>query len=793
VLLCCVEGLSREEAARRLGWSPGAVKGKLERGRERLAQRLAARGLAPSALLLGTVAVPTELIARTLSLAANPWSTSVPPVVAAMAEVPTRKFLPLAIVLSSLAVLAATGIALTTGTNPNPGVRLPELPATVPTGTTAAAPIEDDPLPAGSTQRFGSARFRHGTSIESLAVSDDGKFAVANSGGRMHGSLRGYDLTTGKSIFELDRNSGDANAIALSPDGKTLATKHSHKVFLYDLASGKEKSVIDYPSENPSSASTWMSFSPDGKWIVHGSASGSALHILDVAGGKVKHTLQHTNHIFNAAFSPDSKFVVGAGYDREGNNHFARMWDLQTGQDVRHFSNGDGGLRTVAFSPDGSTLALAPDGGSKLFVRLFDVATAKEKIKIPFDDYSLRSLAFSPDGKSIAVAGYSTTRIFDTATGLLKIDIKRRSTGLKFAPDGTTLIGATAGAIYKWDTATGRPLTPVGGDSVIAQIELTPDGKLIAVGEEGDVNVWDAKTAERLRALGAGWQRGVALSPDGKHLVWSIPDESVKYTMPGEPNVIYTGSKLQLYDLAAGQFIDRFASYEGEARDLGFTPDGKTLLTINHSNAKVEVWDVATGKVQRSFLLVRDKDEKAARYAVRRAHLSPDGTLLAVNYHSTERRRFLGAFAVRLYDVKTGKELFDLPGHYGYIEAMAFSPDSRFLITGGEPLQQFVQEQLKVNEDQVFVWNALTGQQVARLPGGATAGAFSPDGKTLATALPDGTIQLWDAATWKLKGELRGHRDRVSVLAFTPDGRLLSGGQDTTILAWDPTKAKPPE
>jgi WD40 repeat protein len=98
-----------------------------------------------------------------------------------------------------------------------------------------------------------------------------------------------------------------------------------------------------------------------------------------------------------------------------------------------------------------------------------------------------------------------------------------------------------------------------------------------------------------------------------------------------------------------------------------------------------------------------------------------------------------------------------------------------------------------VNEDQVFVWNALTGQQVARLPGGATAGAFSPDGKTLATALPDGTIQLWDAATWKLKGELRGHRDRVSVLAFTPDGRLLSGGQDTTILAWDPTKAKPPE
>src|SRR5206468_5814511 len=56
VLLCCVQGLSREEVAARLGLSEGTVRGRLERGRRRLAARLAARGLAPSALLLAPLA-----------------------------------------------------------------------------------------------------------------------------------------------------------------------------------------------------------------------------------------------------------------------------------------------------------------------------------------------------------------------------------------------------------------------------------------------------------------------------------------------------------------------------------------------------------------------------------------------------------------------------------------------------------------------------------------------------------------------------------------------------------------
>ena len=80
VLLCCVQGLSREDAAARLGLSGGRLKGRLERGRKRLADRLSARGLAPI-VAFGTVIVPAELQARALSVAANPWSKSLPPAV----------------------------------------------------------------------------------------------------------------------------------------------------------------------------------------------------------------------------------------------------------------------------------------------------------------------------------------------------------------------------------------------------------------------------------------------------------------------------------------------------------------------------------------------------------------------------------------------------------------------------------------------------------------------------------------------------------------------------------------
>jgi RNA polymerase sigma factor (sigma-70 family) len=791
VLLCCVQGLSREEAARQLGWSDGRVKGRLERGRRRLADRLAARGLAPSALVfapLAAVVVPAELLARTTELAASPWSQAVPPAVATLATTGApRAFLPAMALVGCVVAVGLAGWALAFGgkTSVEPAPATPIATAPVP----PAKDAPPDPLPESAILRFGNSRFRHGPTIESLKVSADGKVAIASSGTRIHGSVRAYDLTTGRVLFTFDKTpgEGDIEAVAFSPDGKTLATKRNFSVYLHDAASGKETARIEYPKANPYSTVDVLAFSPDGKRIVVAAAEGKALHLIDVAKREVIHTLPHAHVVFAAAFSPDGKHVVGGGYDSDKNVYFARLWDANTGQEARRFAFGNGGIRCLAFSADGATLAIGGDGGSTLAVKLFDAKTGKEKIKIEYPDASsVRSVAFSPDGKTVAASGGSATRLFDAATGKEKLKIDRKAIGLHFSPDGASLVGAVSGAIYVWDAATGKPLTPEGGDSVVGQIELTADGKrMVTRGQDGDAHVWDAGTDEHLRRVSVGWQRGLALSPDGRFLVWPVADEKVQFKVPDEPNAIYTGNRLRMLDLTTGKFVDRFGGFEGDAHDLFFTEEGKTLVTVDHRDGTVRFWDVETGKVERSFRVAEKK------YSVWHARLSPDGKVMAVTYQPSGRG-FFSPFAVKLWDTATGKELHDLPGHRYYVEAMAFSPDSKYLVTGSEPLGDFAQKQLKLPPDQVFVWDVETGKAVARLPIGASAGAFSPDSKTLAVATPDGTIQLWDVATWKVRGEFRGPRERVMVLTFGPDGQLFSGSLDTTVLAWDTRKAKRP-
>jgi hypothetical protein len=120
-------------------------------------------------------------------------------------------------------------------------------------------------------------------------------------------------------------------------------------------------------------------------------------------------------------------------------------------------------------------------------------------------------------------------------------------------------------------------------------------------------------------------------------------------------------------------------------------------------------------------------------------------------------------------------------------DGRAFSPDGRLLVDWAE--HPFGRSRI----DHVYVWDAATGRAVATLaagprPGAANA-AFAPDGRTLATASADGTVRLWEVATWKVRAEFRGHRDRVTALAFGPDGRLFTGGLDTVVLGWD---ARPP-
>jgi WD40 repeat protein len=649
---------------------------------------------------------------------------------------------------------------------------------------------QDDPLPACCTLRFGTSRFRLGIPVSTLAVSADGKLAVAVNGNHMLGTVRVFDLVTGRALNSLGQYATEIEAAAISPDGRTLVTKQDFSLRIRDAATGKELRKIELQRANMFSRNEWVVFTPDGKALAV-TSQGKVIHLIDFASGKTIREFSNDNpesdlgsgweSVLGIAFSPDGKLMASGGFVNDRGNYFARLWDVQTGKEIRRFMHGKTsyGIPSLAFSPDAKTLATRAHDGR---LRLFDVDTGKERKTFPTDGGGRRlgTVAFSPDGKTVAAAGDSI-RLYDVATGEERLRIDRKqATGLQFTDGGKTLTGAVLGAIYRWDTTTGKVLTPdAAGDSIVEQILVTVDGsRVVTRGQDGDAHIWDAANGNHLRALKAAWQRGLALSPDGRFLVWPVVDTSVKFTDPQVPNMIHDGSRLRLYDISADKFVDRFPSFKGDAHDLMFTGGGKKLVTVDHRDGGVRIWNVETGKEERSFQAVPEAKKKQSHHVWRTA-LAPDGKILAVGYSPDDDGRLGGLrdapFLVRLWDMAGGQEKHTLDGHRHYVLDMAFSPDGRLLATAGE--------------DRTFVWDVAGGKRVAALPDGlpkgASAVAFSDDGRILASALPEGSIQLWEVATWTVRNEFEGHRDRPTVLTFAPGGQLLSGSVDTTVLAWD--------
>jgi WD40 repeat protein len=465
--------------------------------------------------------------------------------------------------------------------------------------------------------------------------------------------------------------------------------------------------------------------------------------------------------------------MASGGYGNDKGDYFARLWDVATGKEVRRFMHGQKGygVACLAFSPDGKTLAtLGTQSG--VFLRLFDVETGKLRRAFPKDGEQRTrpgSVAFTPDGKMVAVA-CGSIHLYDVASGEERLRISRQASGLHFTDEGKTLVAAVDGAIYRWDTASGKPLTPDAGDSGVEHIFVTPDGsRVITRDQEGHGHLWDGKSGKHLRRFSLAWQRGVALSPDGRFLAVPVTDRSAMFTDPRHTDVRYDGSRVRLYDIASGNYVDRFAAFKGAVQDVAFTADGKQLVTTEVAGGKVRIWNVETGKEERSFTLQLDA-LKQRSYFLGQSRLSPDGKTVVATYQEDTGNR-LGRreprHLVRLWDVATGKDLPELEGG----QPVAFSPDGRFVVTTGDN----------------HVCHVATGKRITTLPFGGhiRTATFSRDGRFLATTVAGDIVQIWEVASWTKRSELQGHRDQVTALAFAPGGQLLTGSLDTTVLAWD--------
>jgi RNA polymerase sigma factor (sigma-70 family) len=286
-----------------------------------------------------------------------------------------------------------------------------------------------------------------GEYVLAVAVTGDGKSMAA--GGYTYGKAAGIqpllflaDAATGRRLHSLPGHRSTVRALALSPDGKTLASAgDGGNIYLWDVATGKERCH----SEGPKGAIGALAFSPDGKVLgsVGNGPNDRSLRLWDAVTGKLIHRIKRGHcDISSLHFSPDGRTVAVASGERA-----LELWEVATGQKRITFAKQDGWwIHCVAFSPNGQFLAVGNDN----HVGLWDIWTGTEVIRFPGHRGIVHSLVFSADGKKLISASEDTTGLVWDVSAVRRAQPKNRK--LKSGDLGTRwldLAAADAGVAHQ--------------------------------------------------------------------------------------------------------------------------------------------------------------------------------------------------------------------------------------------------------------------------------------------------------------------------------------------------------
>ena len=596
--------------------------------------------------------------------------------------------------------------------------------------------------------------------IGRVTISQDGRVMAAQTGA---GKIVLWNLTTRRQMAELP-GAAWIETLALSATANLLAACTTNSlgrptVEVWDVNGPALRTTLNQPTPVRS-----VAFSPDETLLATFGSMGNVA-VVEWASNRAVTNLfvRHPRHggAGIVAFSPEgSRVAVGEDYGRLS----LLNWRTGTMMALTNPSQGGEAVTALAFSTTTRLLAVGFDS----VLRLWDSESGQPRGQFTNQTGSIRALAFSADGQLLALASSDRTirllRVADQAELRCWRGHEREGLALTFLPDDKTLVsGCDAATACFWDvTATHRSPGHASLEisyGIAAKAEVQPQGFTR--------EPLDPKVVCRF---------GFTFTPDGRGFITT------------DHNGV-----LGVWDTRSVQQTERLSALGSNHWGVALSPDGH-WLAIGDAAGKVQIWDWTSRRAVANFALPfewaghlrfsrsgrffwagvvfnnhttrfrtwRTKDWQEVTLAgvqdgeIYWADFSPDDQLLAAGYKSG---------AVKLRDFPSGQRETTFTNQAKSVSAVVFSPEGRRLASTSY-------------DGTTILRDLFAHQEVATLRGharGVWGAAFSPDGQRLATGGNDtrDAVKLWDLATQRELLSLTGDGKFFLHVAFSPDGNTL--------------------
>lgn len=530
-----------------------------------------------------------------------------------------------------------------------------------------------------------------------------------------------------------------------------------------------------------------LQISSDGLHFISFSDDHTA-RLWDVYSGQELKHFDHGSAITTGRLSDDGQYVATSGTD--GN---IVIWNVADGSRVQTLDTGDSFVWVGDFSADNQYIT---SGNNSATVLMWDIESGEYVHTFSSSDSQFGYTLFTHDAQYIIGVG-SDVVLWDVGSG----DILRRFFGhtgfVNFADisqDGHQLItGSHDETARVWDITTGQELLRLEGHTAaVFGVEFSPNRRYaVSTSQDGIASIWFLNTGEELKRFNhPGGLYAVKYLPDGKHILTAGSDRIIRLwqiNSQSEPLI----------------FAEEFNSSKRGELNLGVSLLENDIVLTSGENGELRSWkrdnnqyvidkEVVYGNQLVNVLAYHSATERVVTASIGDGlqvwnassgeHLlkfdAYSGDVLDIGF-SPDGQQIVtaGSDAIaRVWDIQSGEQVLELRGHEGSILSTRFSPDADMIATAGDDFS-------------LHLWDVDSGTQIARFNKHMAAIRdldFSPDGQFLVSASNDSTALLWNIDSGDIVHQFKGHTDQIWSVSFSPDGHyILTGSADLTARVWD--------